>query len=43
MFCDGAVVGDARASRERWVPQVYTELVGSRRSRTTHAASYSYW
>ncbi|KAL6911902.1 hypothetical protein ACP4OV_000707 [Aristida adscensionis] len=40
LFCDSAVAGDARASRERWVPQMmYT---GSKRSRTT-SASYSYW
>ncbi|XP_062219787.1 B-box zinc finger protein 20-like [Phragmites australis] len=42
VFGDSAVAGDARASRELWVPQMYTELAGSKRSRTT-SASYSYW
>ncbi|XP_062222613.1 B-box zinc finger protein 20-like isoform X2 [Phragmites australis] len=43
LFCESAVAGDARASRERWVPQVYTELAGGKRSRATSGASYSYW
>ncbi|KAL6634838.1 hypothetical protein ACP70R_027509 [Stipagrostis hirtigluma subsp. patula] len=44
LFCDSAVAGDARASRERWVPQMmYAEpAAGSKRSRTM-SASYSYW
>lgn len=42
LFCDSVVAGDALASRERWVPQMmYTELAGSKRSRTS--TSNSYW
>jgi hypothetical protein len=42
----GAVAGDGRAHREWWVPQMHAgmaDLAGSKRPRTTSAASYSYW
>ncbi|KAK3158593.1 hypothetical protein QOZ80_2AG0139150 [Eleusine coracana subsp. coracana] len=47
LFGDSAMSDDARAHRERWVPQMYagmtTDMAGSKRPRTTPAASYSYW
>uniref|UniRef100_A0A0D9VIV8 B box-type domain-containing protein n=1 Tax=Leersia perrieri TaxID=77586 RepID=A0A0D9VIV8_9ORYZ len=44
LCCDSLVAGDAVASRERWVPQMYTDQLaaGSKRSRTS-TSSYSYW
>ncbi|CAL5020611.1 unnamed protein product [Urochloa decumbens] len=44
-----AAAGDARASRELWVPQMMygsgevAMAAGSKRSRTSAASSYSYW
>ncbi|TVU02403.1 hypothetical protein EJB05_20565, partial [Eragrostis curvula] len=46
LFCESAVTGDARSYRERWVPQMSyggNDMAGSKRPRTTSAASYSYW
>ncbi|GJN21714.1 hypothetical protein PR202_gb09221 [Eleusine coracana subsp. coracana] len=47
LFGDSAITGNAGAHRERWVPQMYagmtTDMAGSKRPRTTPAASYSYW
>jgi hypothetical protein len=43
LFCDGAVAGNSSAYQERWVPQVcagMADLAGSKRPRTTSAASY---
>ncbi|KAL5208275.1 hypothetical protein ABZP36_032710 [Zizania latifolia] len=45
MYCDSVVAGDAAVdSLERWVPQMYAGLAGSKRSRTmSTSSSYSYW
>ncbi|CAN6279366.1 unnamed protein product [Urochloa humidicola] len=49
LFDDSAAAaGGARASRELWVPQMMygggeAAMAGSKRSRTTSSAAYSYW